>query len=184
MPGRGHPPTQTWRTSLRNQAFRTGAIGHGAAGRLSDEPLALVQAWIERVVRGVTNARDGIPSGLMEPSSTSNGCVLIGTPFMVVACRSLLGPLREAFRLWPIDDFRCKASPRWKLQAFSTFARSSLSRTGQASHNSYRAIVMHVCHEQPAHRKGPCRSRRHRRYPSGRWRRQRGPTGAIRESRH
>ena len=36
-----------------------------------------------------------------------------------------------------------------QMQAFSTFARSSLSRTGQANYNSYKA-VLHVCQEQPA----------------------------------
>ena len=39
MPRRGYPPTQTWRTFLRNQAFAIGTIGLGEAGRLSDELL-------------------------------------------------------------------------------------------------------------------------------------------------
>jgi hypothetical protein len=50
MPRRGYPPTQTWRTFLRNQAFAIGTIGLGEAGRLSDELLALVRRWIELVV--------------------------------------------------------------------------------------------------------------------------------------
>jgi hypothetical protein len=33
-PRRGYPPTQTWRTFLRNQAFAIGTIGLGEAGRL------------------------------------------------------------------------------------------------------------------------------------------------------
>ena len=49
MPRRGYPPTQTWRTFLRNQAFAIGTIGLGEAGRLSDELLALVSGWIELV---------------------------------------------------------------------------------------------------------------------------------------
>jgi hypothetical protein len=70
MPPRGYPPTQTWRTFLRNQAFAIGAIGLGEAGRLSDELLALVRGRIELVVRCVTKARDRIPCGFIERSST------------------------------------------------------------------------------------------------------------------
>src|SRR5215472_8143656 len=33
MPRRDYPPTQRWRTFLRNQAFAIGAIGFGEAGR-------------------------------------------------------------------------------------------------------------------------------------------------------
>ena len=40
------PPTQTWRTFLRNQAFGIDTIGLGEAGRLSDELLALVSAYV------------------------------------------------------------------------------------------------------------------------------------------
>jgi hypothetical protein len=54
LPGRGYPPTQTWRTFLRNQAIATGSIGLGAAARLSDEILALVRGCIARVVRCAT----------------------------------------------------------------------------------------------------------------------------------
>jgi hypothetical protein len=70
MPRWGYPPTQTWRTFLRNQAFAIGAIGLGEAGRLSDELLALVRGWIELVVRCVTKVRNGIPCGFIERSST------------------------------------------------------------------------------------------------------------------
>jgi hypothetical protein len=66
MPRRDYPPTQTWRTFLRNQAFAIGTTGLGEAGRLSDAPLALVRGWIARVV--VTKVRDGIPCTLIEPS--------------------------------------------------------------------------------------------------------------------
>src|SRR5215468_1615570 len=70
MPRRGYPPTQTWRTFLRNQAFAIGTIGLVEAGRLSDELLPLVRGWIELVVRCVTTVRDGSPCGFIEPSST------------------------------------------------------------------------------------------------------------------
>src|SRR6201997_2660286 len=68
MPRRGCPPTQTWRTFLRNQAFAIGTIGLGEAGRRSDELLALVRGSIELVVRCVTKVRDGIPCRFIEPS--------------------------------------------------------------------------------------------------------------------
>jgi Homeodomain-like domain len=45
MPRRGYPPTQRWRTFLRNQAFALGTIGLGEAGRPSHELLALVHGW-------------------------------------------------------------------------------------------------------------------------------------------
>jgi hypothetical protein len=70
MPRRGYPPTQTWRTFLRNQALGIGTIGLGEAGRLSDKLLALARGWIARVVRRVTKARDGFRCGLIEPSLT------------------------------------------------------------------------------------------------------------------
>jgi hypothetical protein len=61
MPRRGYPPTQTWPTFLRNQAFAIGTIGLGEAGRLSDELLALVRGWIELVARCVTKVRNVLP---------------------------------------------------------------------------------------------------------------------------
>ena len=45
IPRSGYPPTQRWRTFLRNQAFAIGAIGFGEAGRLPD----VVRGWIMRV---------------------------------------------------------------------------------------------------------------------------------------
>ena len=66
MPRRGYPPTQRWRTFLRNQAFAIGAIGLGEAGWLSD----VVRGWIMRVGRRATKVRDGIPCRPIEPSSS------------------------------------------------------------------------------------------------------------------
>jgi hypothetical protein len=98
VPRRGYPPTQTWRTFLRNQAFGIGTIGLGEAGRLSDKLLALVRDWIARVVR-VTKMRDGFRCGLIEPSLTLHRCghialpiVLLGAALVVVACRALGRP--------------------------------------------------------------------------------------------
>ena len=48
MPRRSYPPTQSWRTFLRNQAFAIGTIGLGEAGRLSDELLACMGLSMSR----------------------------------------------------------------------------------------------------------------------------------------
>jgi hypothetical protein len=72
VPRRGYPPTQTWRTFLRNQAFGIVTIGLSQTGRLSDKLPALVRRRIARAIRCVTKVRDGIPWRLVEPSSTSH----------------------------------------------------------------------------------------------------------------
>jgi phospho-acceptor domain-containing protein len=43
MPRQSYPPTQSWRTFLRNQALGFGMIGLGDAGRISDRLLTLVR---------------------------------------------------------------------------------------------------------------------------------------------
>jgi hypothetical protein len=68
MPRWGYPPTQGWRTFLRNQAFAIGTIGLGEAGRLTDELLALVRGWIARVVPCATKV-PAVIGKLVEPSS-------------------------------------------------------------------------------------------------------------------
>jgi hypothetical protein len=79
MPRRSYPPTQSWRTFLRNQALGIGMIGLGEAGRISDQLLTVVRGWIERAVRCATKVRDGISCRLIEtlhplrPSGSSNG---------------------------------------------------------------------------------------------------------------
>jgi hypothetical protein len=161
MPRRDYPPAQTWHTFLRNQAFGIGTIGLGEAGRLSDELPALVRAWIERVVRCVTKVRDGIPSRLMEPSSTLHRLrpyrASNRTDRRAVHGRCMpVPPWPTTLSVWTVADrrlspYRSMASPRRTLPAFSTFARpAAIARTRQANHNSYKAIVLHVCHEQPA----------------------------------
>jgi Homeodomain-like domain len=149
MPRRGYPPTQTWRTFLRNQAFGIGTIGLGEAGRLSGKPLALVRGWIARVFRCVTKMRDGFRCGLIEPSLTlhrlrpyrssnrtsrrdpRSGCVPVSRPpttlgrghNWTVACRRL-------------SPYRSRASPTGKLPAFTNFARPTAIARAQAAHNS------------------------------------------------
>jgi len=59
MPRRGYPPTQPWRTFLRNQAFEIGTIGLGEAGRLSDKLLA--SAAVLRELSGAS-PRSGMAS--------------------------------------------------------------------------------------------------------------------------
>jgi hypothetical protein len=137
MPWRSYPPTQSWRTFLRNQALGIGMIGLGNAGRISDQLRTLVRGWIERVVgSATTKVRDGISCRLTEPpwtlrplrpSRSSNG-----TDRRAIhgGCRSVR-PRRTAQggdhwtmagrRLLP---YRSRASPRLKLPAFTKFARS------------------------------------------------------------
>jgi hypothetical protein len=110
----------------------------GEAGRVSDELLELVQAWIERAVRCVTKVRNGIPSRLMEASSTLHRL----RPYRVSnrTDRRVVHGRCMQVRLWPttligwtmadrrLSPYRSRASPRRKLPAFSAFARQSLSR--------------------------------------------------------
>ena len=67
MPRRSYPPSQSWRSFLRNQTLGFGTIGPGEAGRISDQLLAFVRGWIERIVPCATKVRDGISCRLSEP---------------------------------------------------------------------------------------------------------------------
>ena len=136
MPRRGYPPTQTWRTFLRNQAFGIGTIGLGEAGRLSDKLLALVRRWIARVVRRVTNVRDGFRCGLIEPSlilhrlppyrfsnrtagrDPRSGCMPVPRPPTTLGRgdKWIMAGRR-------LSLYRSRASPTRKLLAFTNFAR-------------------------------------------------------------
>jgi hypothetical protein len=78
--------------------------------------------------------------------------VLIGVPFMVVACRPLRYPRRDNWTMAGrrLSPYRSRASPRRKLPALTNFARPSLSRvSAKRIHNSYNAIVLHVCPKHP-----------------------------------
>jgi hypothetical protein len=141
MPRRGYPPTQTWRTFLRNQAFGIGTIGLGEAGRLSDKPLALVRSWIARVFRRVTMVQDGFHCGLMEPSLTLHRL----RPYRSsnrTARRDPRSGCMPVPRLpttlgrgdnWTMADrrlspYRSRASPTPKLPAFTNLHHQPLSR--------------------------------------------------------
>jgi hypothetical protein len=162
MPRRGYPPTQIWRTFLRNQAFGIGTIGLGEAGRLSDRLLALFRGWIARVVRCVTKVRDDFRCGLIEPSLTlhrlrpyrssdrtarrdpRSGCIPVPRPPITLGRGD--NWTMAGRRLSP---YRSRASPTRKLPAFLNFARPTAIARASA-HNSCNAIVLHVSHEQPA----------------------------------
>ena len=163
MPRRGYPPTQTWRTFLRNQAFAIGTIGLGEAGRLSDKLLALVRGWIELVVRCVTKVRNGIPCGFIERSSTlhpvppyrssnltdwrdpHNGSTPVPPPPTALGDRTHW--TMAGRRLSP---YRSRASPRRKPPAFKNFARpTAIARMRQASRVLW-GDILHVCHERLA----------------------------------
>jgi len=163
MPRRGYPPTPTWRTFLRNQAFRIGTIGLGEAGRLSDKLLAVVRGWIARVVRCVTKVRDGFRCGLIElsltlhrlrPYRSSNrtarrdprsGCV-------PVRCPPTRSRPRRQLDYGPVDGFRriARGHHRRASCRHSRILHDQPRSRAQAAHNSYNAIVLHVCHEQLA----------------------------------
>jgi hypothetical protein len=133
MPRRGYPPTQRWRTFLRNQAFAIGAIGFGEAARPSD----VVRGWIMRVSRCATKVRDGIPCGLIEPSSTlhplwpyrsSNRADRRVAQRRFVPGSSAVHPSKRH----PLDlasrrlsPYRSRASPRHKLPSIPELHRSS-----------------------------------------------------------
>ena len=156
MPRRGYPPTQRWRTFLRNQAFAIGAIGFGEAGRLSD----VVRGWIIRVGRCATKVRDGIPRGLLEPSSalhplwpyrSSNRadrrvaqrrCV----PGSSAVHPSKRHPLDLASRR--LSPYRSRASPRRKPSIRELHTIIRYRTQSQTDHNSFTAIALCVCHEQ------------------------------------
>jgi hypothetical protein len=155
LPRRGYPPTQTWRTFLRNQAFAIGTITFGEAGRPSDELLALVRRWIARLVRCVTKVRIASFAGSSRPSSSTLHSLrpyrssnrtewrdlptTLGGDIWTMACRRL-------------SPYRSRVSPRRKLPAFTDFARPSLSHArAKPPTISYKAIcIARLPHERPA----------------------------------
>jgi len=157
MPRRDYPPTQRWRTFLRNQAFAIGAIGLGEAGWLSD----VVRGWIMRVSRRATKVRDGIPCRLIEPSSTlhplwpyhsSNRADRRFTQRRCVPGSSAVKPSnRPPFDLASrrLSPYRSRASPGRKLAGIRELHTIIRYRAqSQAAHNSLTAIALCVCHEQ------------------------------------
>jgi len=140
MPRRSYPPTQSWRTFLRNQALGFGVIGLGDAGRVSGRLLTLVRGWIERCAIKV---RHGISCALIEPpwslqplrpSRSSNG-----TDRRTICAGSMPDrPWRTAQRgdHWTmagrrLSPYRSRASPRLKLPAFTKLHDHRLSRSRQ-----------------------------------------------------
>ena len=172
------PPSQGWKTFLRNHADAVASIDlfvvptisfrllygflvlrhsrFGEPSRRSAELLALVRGWIARVIRCLTKVRDGIPCGLIEPLSTLHRL----RPFS----SNRTDPRAVHNPPWPttlggdnwtmarrqLSPCRSRASPRRKLPALTNFATIAIARKRQANHNSYNAIVLRVCHEQPA----------------------------------
>jgi hypothetical protein len=145
MPRRSNPPTQSWRTFLRNQALGFGMIGLGDAGRISDQLLTLVRGWIERVVGcATTKVRDGISCRLTEPSwslqplrpsRSSNGTdrrAIHGGCTPVGPRRTAQGGDHWTMAGRRLSPYRSRASPRLQLPAFTKFARSygCRARTG------------------------------------------------------
>jgi len=148
MPRRCYPPSQSWRSFLRNQALGIGTISLGEAGRISDQLLTLARRWIERVVRCAPKVRDGIFCSLIKPpwtwhqlwaSRSSNHAdwrVIHGGCMPVRARRTARGGDHWTMAGRRPSPYRSRASPRRKLPAFTKFAGSSgcqLSRTSSDS---------------------------------------------------
>src|SRR5215467_9273016 len=70
MPRRSHPPSQSWRSFVRNQVAGIGTISLGEAGPISGQLLAFVRGWIERIVRFAARMEDHLCCGLIKPSRT------------------------------------------------------------------------------------------------------------------
>src|SRR5262245_24408282 len=142
MPRRSHPPSQSWRTFLGNQALGIGMIGLGEAGRISDQLLTFVRGWIERVVGCAIKVRDGVSCRLIEPSCTlhplgpsrlCNGTdrrAIHGGCMPVRARRTAQCGDQWTMAGGRLSPYRSRASPRLKLPAFTKFARSTGCRAG------------------------------------------------------
>jgi hypothetical protein len=71
MPRRSRPPSQSWRTFLRNQATGVGIISFAEAGGLADQLRSLVSGGIERIVRYASKLQDDLRSAVTAPLGTS-----------------------------------------------------------------------------------------------------------------
>ena len=107
MPRRGYPPTQTWRTFLRNQAFAIGTIGLGAslAGLSSDH-------------RPCTRCRHIALPILLIGATPHNGSTPVPPPPTALGDRT-----HWAMAGRRLSPYRSRASPRRKPPAFKNSAR-------------------------------------------------------------
>jgi len=132
MPRRGYPPTQRWRTFLRNQAFANGAIGFGEAGRLPD----VVRGWIMRVAGAPPRCGMASLAGLSSHRRPCTRCghitlpiVQIGASRRGVACPA---PPRSSPQIgphstWPVDDFHRIAQGHHRDASWPAFANCTRS---------------------------------------------------------
>jgi hypothetical protein len=158
MPRRGYPPTQRWRTFLRNQAFAIGAIGIGEAGRLSD----VLRGWFMRVVRCATKVRDGIPCRLSSHRRPCTRCghvalpiVQIGASPKGVACPAPPPPTPQSGThcTWPVDDFHHIAQGHHRdasCPAFSTRS-SAIARRAKRTTIPLRRLHCASATNNPKH---------------------------------
>lgn len=139
MPRRSYPPTQSWRTFLRNQALGIGTVGLGEARRVSDQLLTLVRGWIERVVRCATKVRDGISCGLIEPprtlhpfrpsrsSNDTDRCAIHDGCMPVRPRRTAQGGDHWTVAGRRLTPYCSRASPRLKLPALTLHDHPSVA---------------------------------------------------------
>jgi hypothetical protein len=138
MPRRSYPPSQSWRTFLRNQAIGIGMIGLGKASRISDQPLTLVCRWIEQLVRCANKVREGISCRLIDPPGTlyrlrpprsSNGTDRRANHGGYMPRHTAQGSDPRTMAGRRLSPYRSRASPRLKLPALTKFASSTGCRT-------------------------------------------------------
>jgi hypothetical protein len=139
MPRRAYPPTQSWRTFLRNQALAIGSPGE--ADRIPHRLLALVRGWLERMVRCATKLGARISCRFIQPQRTLH---LLRTSRSTNrpdgrAIRGRYVPVRPRHSAqdgehWTMAGrrhcpYRSRASPRLRRPTFAKSARSSGCRS-------------------------------------------------------
>jgi hypothetical protein len=135
MPRRSRPPSQGWRSFLRNQATGVGIVSFGEAGELSDQLRSFVSGWIERTVRYATKLLDDLRSALTAPlgtlqpdSSRSANRNRRANAGVCIPISPLPAPSHVAH--WMMTDrrpspYRSRASPRRELRHTGPSARPS-----------------------------------------------------------
>jgi len=134
MPRRSHPPFQTWRTFLQNQALGIGMIGFPEATRTSHQLLTRARRRIERVVRCAAEFRQALscwpikPSPTLHPLRSSDACDLADRRTIYGAPMPVGFVLDHAY--WPTArvrplPYRSRASPAPTLPALVNFAQTS-----------------------------------------------------------
>ena len=143
---------------MTNVAGRFALALHGGAGTLWRGEMTAEReaAYGVGLLRALAAGRDVLAAA--GNAVTVTVCALDDDPLFNAGggCMPVPWPaatLGRGDRPWPIDDFHHiarGASSTRKLPAFTNFARPTGIARAKRPHNSYNAIVLHVCHEQGA----------------------------------